>query len=139
MQNLKPILLIEDDCVDAMTVRRALRELKVPNELVQTANGEEALGYLRGEGNEQPCVILLDLNTPKMNGIEFLQIVKADESLKDIPAVVLSTSSEQRDVDETSKLGAADYTVKHVDYKKFVETLGSIDRYWSLIEEAIKG
>jgi len=139
MQNLKPILLIEDDLVDAMTVRRALKELKVPNQLVQTANGEEALRYLRGEGNEQPCVILLDLNTPKMNGIEFLQIVKSDESLKDIPAVVLSTSSEQRDIDESSKLGAADYIVKHVDYKKFVETLGSIDRYWSLLEEAIKG
>jgi len=139
MQNLKPILLVEDDCVDAMTVRRALKELKVPNQLVQTDNGEEALGYLRGEGNEQPCVILLDLNTPKMNGIEFLQIVKSDESLKDIPAVVLSTSSEQRDIDESSKLGAADYIVKHVDYKEFVETLGSIGRYWALIGEAIKG
>lgn len=139
MQNLKPILLIEDDCVDAMTVRRALKELKVPNQLVQTTNGEEALKHLRSEENEHPCVILLDLNAPKMSGVEFLQVTKADELLKDIPVVVLSTSSEQQDIDETSKLGAADYLIKHVDYKKFIETLSSIDRYWILIEESVKG
>lgn len=136
---MKPILLIEDDRVDTMTVRRALKDLGAPNQLVHTTNGEEALEHLRSEENEHPCIILLDLNAPKMSGVEFLQVMKADELLNDIPVVVLSTSSEQRDMDETSKLGAAGYLVKHVDYEKFVETLGSIDRYWALIEEPAKG
>jgi CheY-like chemotaxis protein len=79
MRNSRPVLLVEDDHVDAMTVKRALRELHVANPLVHTINGEEALNHLRAESNDSPCVILLDLNMPKMNGIEFLKIIKADE------------------------------------------------------------
>ena len=70
-------MLVEDDNVDAMTVKRALRELKVASNLARAVNGEEALEYLRNPANETPCVILLDLNMPRMNGIEFLKIVKA--------------------------------------------------------------
>ena len=73
MRNLRPILLVEDDSVDAMTVKRAFSELKITNELVRAVNGEEALNYLKEHLNEKPCVILLDLNMPKMNGIEFLK------------------------------------------------------------------
>ncbi len=134
MRNSKPILLIEDDNVDVMTVERVFRELKIANQLVSTSNGEQALEYLRTNGNKKPCVILLDLNMPKMNGTEFLKIVKTDEALKKIPVVVLTTSSQQRDVVESFKLGAAGYMVKSVDYGKFVETIRTITLYWTLSE-----
>jgi len=91
MRNLKPILLVEDDDVDVMTVERVFKDLKIKNQLVSTANGEEALEYLKNSGNKKSCIILLDLNMPKMNGIEFLKIVKADEVLKKIPVIVLTT------------------------------------------------
>ncbi len=134
MRNSKPILLIEDDNVDVMTVERVFRDLKIANQLVSTSNGEQALEYLRTNGNKKPCVILLDLNMPKMNGTEFLKIVKTDEALKKIPVVVLTTSSQQRDVVESFKLGAAGYMVKSVDYGKFVETIRTINLYWTLSE-----
>ena len=134
MRSSKPILLIEDDNVDVMTVERVFRDLKIANQLVSTSNGEQALEYLRSNGNKKPCVILLDLNMPKMNGTEFLKIVKKDESLKKIPVVVLTTSSQQQDVVESFKLGAAGYMVKSVDYGKFVETIRTINLYWTLSE-----
>jgi CheY-like chemotaxis protein len=71
MQNLKPILLVEDDRVDMMTFKRSLNDLGIKNEVIHANNGEDALEYLRGEGNEQPCVIFLDLNMPRMSGLEF--------------------------------------------------------------------
>jgi CheY-like chemotaxis protein len=134
MRNLKPILLVEDDSVDAMTVKRALKNLNVTNLLVHTLNGEEALNHLRAESNHKPCVILLDLNMPRMNGVEFLKVAKADDKLKLIPVVVLTTSKEDRDVVESFKLGVAGYIVKPVDYKKFVEAMRTIDIYWTLCE-----
>ena len=134
MRNLKPILLVEDDSVDAMTVKRALKDLKVRNPLAHSLNGEEALEYLRSGSNKSPCVILLDLNMPKMNGIEFLKIVKADETLKKIPVVVLTTSKDKQDVTESFEHSVAGYMVKPVDYKKFVETIGTVNMYWTLSE-----
>jgi len=134
MRNSKPVLLVEDDSVDAMTVKRAFKELKVLNPLVLTTNGEEALQYLRNESNEKPCVTLLDLNMPKMNGIEFLKIVKADDVLRKIPIVVLTTSKEESDIVESFKLSVAGYIVKPVDYKKFVEAIRAIELYWTLSE-----
>ena len=132
MRSSKPILLVEDDSVDAMTVERSLNDLKVTNPLVRTNDGEEALVYLNDPANESPCLILLDLNMPKMNGIEFLKTAKADEQLKQIPVVVLTTSDEQRDVVESFQLSVAGYMVKSVDYKKFVDTIRVIDLYWTL-------
>ena len=134
MRNSKPISLIEDDRVDAMIVKRAFKDLKVTNPLVHTVNGEEALEYLRDASNEKPCVILLDLNMPKLNGIEFLKIVKTDDELKKIPVVVLTTSKEKQDVIESFEHGAAGYVVKPTDYKKFVETIGTINLYWTSSE-----
>jgi CheY-like chemotaxis protein len=134
MRNGKPILLVEDDTIDAMTVKRAFKELKVTNLLAHTLNGEDALEYLRHEKNECPCVILLDLNMPKMNGVEFLKIAKNDPALKKIPVVVLTTSNEERDIVESFKLGVAGYIVKPVDYRKFVEAIRTIDLYWTLSE-----
>ena len=134
MRNCKPVLLVEDDTIDAMTVQQAFRDLNVANSLAHALNGEEALAYLRNETNERPCVILLDLNMPKMNGTEFLKIVKADSSLKRIPVVVLTTSNEERDIVESFRFGVAGYIVKPVDYRKFVEAIQTIDLYWTLSE-----
>lgn len=134
MKNLKPIMLVEDDKIDAMTVKRALKELKVVNELVHSVNGEEALEYLRNENNKKPCVIMLDLNMPKMNGIEFLEIVKKDETLKKLPIVILTTSKDEQDVVGSFNYSVAGYIVKPVDYKDFVEAIRTIDLYWSLSE-----
>ena len=134
MRNLRPILLAEDDSVDAMTVKRAFSELKVTNELVRVINGEEAIEYLKTHTDKKPCVILLDLNMPKMNGIEFLHVAKADDELRQIPVVVLTTSKDDRDKVETFKFSVAGYIVKPVDYKKFVEAMKVLNLYWTLSE-----
>lgn len=134
MRSTKPVLLVEDDSIDAMTVRRAFKDLKLTNELAHSINGEEALKYLEDQSNERPCVILLDLNMPRMNGTEFLKVIKADEELKKIPVIVLTTSNEERDVVESFRLSVAGYIVKPVDYKKFVEAIRTIDMYWTLSE-----
>ena len=133
---LKPVLLVEDDVVDAMTVKRALKELKVKNELVHTTDGKRALEYLRTSGNAKPCVILLDLNMPEMNGIEFLQVIKADDVLKEIPVVVLAASSEEKNIVETFHLGVAGYIFKPVDAKKLDE-FKPIKLYWTVEQQRI--
>jgi CheY-like chemotaxis protein len=134
MRSSKPILFVEDDRLDAMMVARALDELKVTNELVHKTNGKEALDYLTDEANKNPCLILLDLNMPKTNGVDFLRIAKADETLKRIPIVVLTSSTEEQDVIETFKLSVAGYIVKPMDYIKFVEAIRTLALYWTLSE-----
>lgn len=133
MRTERPILLVEDDQIDIMTVQRALRDLAVPNALVTAENGEEAIRYLQDDTNK-PGLILLDLNMPVMNGIEFLKVIKSDAKLKCIPVVVLTTSSEQRDKYESYELGIAGYMTKPVDYRKFVDLMRTIDTYWTLSE-----
>ena len=130
----KPILLIEDDQVDAMIVERALKEIRVSNPLDMACNGEEALDYLRDPEKENPCIMLLDLNMPKMNGVEFLREVKSDDSLKKIPILVLTTSREVGDRKDTFSNGVAGYMIKPVEYKDFVEVIKTIDKYWTLSE-----
>jgi CheY-like chemotaxis protein len=131
----KPILLVEDDQVDTMTVMRALKEIHVTNPLVHLENGEDAVNYLRDPQKETPCIILLDLNMPIMNGIEFLQVVKNDSSkVRCIPVVVLTTSEEQQDKVNSFNLGVAGYMAKPVDYRQFVEVMRSIDAYWTISE-----
>ncbi|MBA5638810.1 response regulator [Duganella sp. LX20W] len=132
--NNKPILLVEDDHVDVMTILRALKEIHVVNPVVSMENGEAALDYLRNPGNERPCIILLDLNMPIMNGIEFLQMIKHDADLKRIPVIVLTTSEEQQDKVHSFDLGVAGYMAKPVDYRRFVEMMRSIDLYWTISE-----
>ncbi len=102
------------------------------NPLVHTVNGEEALAHLQNPSNDRPCVILLDLNMPRMNGIEFLKVTKTDASLRRIPVVVLTTSSEERDVVQSFRLNVAGYIIKPVDYRNFVEAIRTIDLYWTL-------
>jgi len=134
MQKPKPILLVEDDSVDAMTVKRAMRDLQVSHSVIHSINGEEAIKYLTSPDMEKPFVILLDLNMPKMNGIEFLKVVKAHPELKTIPVIVLTTSKERHDVLDSFELGASGYMVKPVDYSKFVEIFSRIVIYWNSSE-----
>lgn len=130
----KPILVVEDDEVDIMTIRRALKEIHVLNPIVPQENGERALAWLHDATNEKPCIILLDLNMPVMNGIEFLHIIKKDEQLRRFPVVVLTTSEEQQDKVNSFNFSVAGYMAKPVDYRQFVEVMRSIDLYWSISE-----
>lgn len=130
----RPLLLVEDDRVDVMTIKRAFKEIHVVNPITHVENGEEALAHLREAGNEKPCLILLDLNMPVMNGIEFLEVIKQDEELKRIPVIVLTTSEEQQDKLNSFNLGVAGYMAKPVDYRQFVEVMRSIDMYWTISE-----
>jgi CheY-like chemotaxis protein len=126
----QPILLIEDDHVDVLTTRRALKEIHVDNPLVVCENGEQGLAWLR-DAADPPCLVLLDLNMPVMNGIEFLEQVKRDEHLRRIPMVVLTTSEEMEDKVRSFDLGIAGYMAKSLDYRRFVEAMRSIDAYWT--------
>jgi len=138
MRSTKPVLLVEDDVVDMMTVRRAFEELNLSNPLVHVSDGEQALEYLNDSRQAKPCVILLDLNMPRMNGVEFMRIAKADPVLRKIPIVVLTTSKDDRDIVDSYKLSAAGYIVKPVDYQSFVEAIRTIDIYWTISELPIE-
>jgi CheY-like chemotaxis protein len=134
MKGKKPILLVEDDAVDTMTVTRALKEIHVSTKIISVGNGKEALEYLRNVDNERPCIILLDLNMPKMSGFDFLYTVKKDEALKMIPVIVLTTSKEDQDKVDSFRLSVAGYMIKPVEYPKFIEVVRTINSYWSLSE-----
>jgi CheY-like chemotaxis protein len=135
------ILLVEDDDVDAENVVRAFKKNRIANMLFITVNGEDALAFLRNEDNysdkekfPRPSIILLDLNMPVMNGIEFLKVIKDDPHLKNIPVVVLTTSREENDRVESFNLSVAGYIIKPVDFNKFVEVVKAFDVYWTLSE-----
>ncbi len=128
----RPILIIDDDDVDVMTIRRALKELHVSNPVNRAQHGEAALAHLRDAASERPCIILLDLNMPIMNGLEFLQNIKGDPEFKSIPVIMLTTSDEQKDKFRSFDLGVAGYMTKPVDYRQFVEMIRSIDMYWAI-------
>lgn len=134
MNNRNPILLVEDDRIDAMTVKRALKELNVTNRVEHAKNGEEAIAYLEQCDHDKPCIILLDLNMPKMNGLEFLNVVKQDEKYSMIPVIVLTTSSDDHDRIESFRQNVAGYMIKPVDYMQFVDTMRTIQLYWTLSE-----
>ncbi len=131
MKSKKAILLVEDDMIDVMTVKRALRDINLTNELAVAANGEEALEYLRDAAKEKPGLILLDLNMPRMNGIEFLTILKQHQELRVIPVIILTTSNQENDIMQSFKLSAAGYMLKPVAYNQFVDVMKNIDNYWT--------
>jgi CheY-like chemotaxis protein len=134
MKYNKSILLVEDDHVDAMTVKRALKDVKVLNPLFVVGNGEEALRFLNENEKNLPGIILLDLNMPKMNGIEFLKIVKKSDRFKSIPIIVLTTSNADQDRIDSFSFSIAGYMIKPVEYLQFVETMRTIKIYWTLCE-----
>lgn len=134
IRNNRPILLVEDDEVDVLMVQRALRDLSVENPLRVASNGEVALTLLQDDEEDRPALILLDLNMPRMGGLDFLRTLRETGAAKGIPVVVLSTSRQDRDVLESFNMNIAGYMVKPVDYQKFVELMSTIDRYWTLSE-----
>lgn len=134
MNSLHPILLVEDDEIDIMTVKRCFKQLKVPNQLMVASDGEEAMLLLSSLEIPLPCFILLDINLPKMNGLEFLRSLKTSPSLKKTPVVMLTASREETDVALCFELGVAGYMVKPVEYQDFVEIIELLYAYWSKSE-----
>jgi CheY-like chemotaxis protein len=129
------ILLVEDDEVDVMNVRRAFVKGNITNPLFVAGNGLEALERLRGEEiPKSRRLVLLDLNMPKMNGIEFLRQLRADPQLTLTPVVVLTTSDAERDKVEAYNLHVAGYLLKPVTFASFCETMASLNKYWTLVE-----
>ncbi len=135
--NAIEILLVEDNLDDAGLTIRALKKHHLANNLLHLQDGEEALNYLFSERlNAIPKVILLDLKMPKVDGIEVLRRLKADERRKTIPVVVLTSSKEERDIVESYKLGVNAYIVKPVDFDKFVKAISEIGFFWLLLNQS---
>ncbi|QIR38681.1 response regulator [Tolypothrix sp. PCC 7910] len=134
------ILLVEDDEVDIMNVKRAFKKVNITNPIYLANNGLEALNMLRGHGEQPPAIpterrlILLDLNMPKMGGIEFLQELRSDPRLKTTPVVVMTTSNQDQDRVEAYNLNVAGYILKPVTFSNFVEMMATLNRYWILCE-----
>ena len=131
------ILLVEDDEVDVMNVKRAFKKNNIANPLHVAANGVEALEMLRSASSpisRERRLVLLDLNMPKMGGIEFLRELRADPELRPTPVVVLTTSNEERDRVEAYNLNVAGYIVKPVTLTNFIETMATLNKYWMLSE-----
>lgn len=134
------ILLVEDDEVDVMNVRRAFKKNNIVNPIYIAGNGLEALAILRGEAKIEPVMpqsrrlVLLDLNMPRMNGIEFLRKLRMDEKLRSLPVIVLTTSNEDKDKVEAYNLNVAGYILKPVTFSNFVEVMSTLNKYWMLNE-----
>ncbi len=131
----KPILLVEDNPVDADLTLRAFAKRKLANPVVVARDGEEALAWIpRWDGGEPvPEVILLDLKMPRVNGLEVLEQLKAHPVYNTIPVVVLTSSAEDSDVRSAYRLGANSYIVKPVDFDKFSEVAAQIELYWCVL------
>ena len=133
-EHLLNILLVEDDDVDVMNVRRAFQRAHVSNPLYVASNGLEALDLLRGDtvplGRR---LVLLDLNMPRMNGIEFLRAIRADDELRSLPVVVLTTSNDERDKVNAYNLNVAGYLLKPVTFADFVDLMAALNKYWMLV------
>ncbi|WP_224368180.1 response regulator [Hyalangium versicolor] len=129
------ILLVEDDEVDVMNVQRSFKKNNISNPLYVAGNGVEALEMLRsGAVPAQNRLILLDINMPKMNGIEFLRVLRADPALRASPVVVLTTSNDDKDRMESFQLNVAGYLLKPVTFSSFVDLMLALNKYWMLVE-----
>lgn len=130
------ILLVEDDQMDVMTILRAFKEAGVSNSLHIAPDGEEAISYLEDASHPAPRLILLDLNMPRMSGLEFLRIAKGDSKWRSIPVVVLTTSDQLSDRQQCYDLSVAGYIVKPMDYSAFVDVVKTVKAYWDINEFA---
>jgi CheY-like chemotaxis protein len=129
------ILLVEDDELDVMNVRRAFNKNNIANPLYTAGNGQEALEMLRGDAiPSERRLILLDLNMPRMGGIEFLKTLRADPKLQPTTVVVLTTSDEERDRVQAYNLNVAGYILKPVTLPAFVDLMATLNKYWSVNE-----
>jgi CheY-like chemotaxis protein len=145
MNKLGRILIFEDDPRDVELTLAALAEYNLANEVVITRDGRQALDYLQCAGefsartNENPAVLLLDLKLPKVDGLEVLEKIKADEHLKVIPVVVLTSSHEEKDMMKSYRLGVNAYVVKPVDFHEFINAVKELGVFWALINEPPPG
>lgn len=137
MKESRPILLVENDPVQAKAVERAFGAHGVRSSCVNFADGNDALVHLRHQNGEKPWLILLNLDLPGMTGVEFLEAVKSDEVLKTIPVVLLTASSHQDDIARSFELGAAGYMIKIPEYEGLLETVKTIAQYWNLCEKPV--
>jgi CheY-like chemotaxis protein len=129
------ILLVEDDEVDVMNVRRAFEKNKILNPLYVAADGREALGMLKdGRVPRERRLVLLDLNMPGMNGFEFLRELRGDRELKLTPVVVLTTSGDEQDKVDAYGFNVAGYLRKPVEFPRFMELTAALNKYWTLVE-----
>ncbi len=127
------ILLIEDDIIEVMKLKRTIATLKLSHEIVEANNGIQALEILNKKDN-LPDIILLDLNMPMLNGIEFLTMLKNCNALKNIPAIILTTSNHQKDLLECYKIGIAGYVLKPLKYEEYTSKIQHVLAYWSINE-----
>ena len=129
---IRPILLVEDRAIDVDLTKRAFAKRKLLNPIEVARDGEEALAFFdRWEAGEPlPICILLDLRMPKINGLEVLRRLKSHPTFSTIPVIVLTTSTEDRDIEEAYKLGCNSYIVKPVEFDKFLEVASKIELYW---------
>jgi two-component system, response regulator len=132
------ILLVEDNDDDAELARRAFQHGKINNKLVRARDGLDALDYLFARGKyagrdvrDQPTLTLLDLNIPKIHGLEVLKAIRADERTRHLPVVILTTSNEDRDRMSAYDHYANSYVIKPIDYDKFIAAAGNLSLYWT--------
>ncbi|WP_426092552.1 response regulator [Flavobacterium sp. DSR3-2] len=133
-QKLVNILLVEDDEIDVMNVKRAFSKNKIMNPLFVAGNGVEALEMLDDKIIPLPKIIILDINMPKMNGIEFLKIIRENEKLKNISVFVLTTSNEDSDKINAYNLNVAGYILKPLSFEKFLTSVATLKNFWQLCE-----
>ncbi|HUY13660.1 MAG TPA: response regulator [Terriglobia bacterium] len=138
--NLRPILLVEDDPNDVELVQKAFDDGHLANPVIVARDGVEALSLLRPDGNTGQCamlpvVVLMDIKMPRMNGLELLKEIRTDPRLKHIPAVIMTSSRASPDLDEAYKLGVNAYVVKPVNFSDFVEAIKVIGKFWAVLNE----
>lgn len=127
------ILLIEDDSIEIMKLERTVSKLEVKHKITKAKNGEEALECLKSD-SRLPDIILLDLNMPRMSGIEFLSILKADDAYKYLPTIILTTSENRADLLECYKVGIAGYIIKPLKYEDYESKIKKVLSYWEVNE-----
>jgi len=130
MRKLLKILFIEDDTIESMKFNRVIATLKFGHHINEAKNGEEALAFLTHKDN-LPDIIILDLNMPKLNGIDFLTILKNDIVLNYIPAIILTTSCNHNDIKQCYKIGIAGYILKPLKYEDYISKIKHVLEYWS--------
>jgi len=135
----EPILLAEDNDDDVLITKRAWKKGQIKNKLYVVNNGEQALEFLYRKGefanSPRPCLMLLDLKMPRVDGFEVLETIKGDSYLKKMPVIILTTSSRSKDVDRAYELGANSYIVKPVSYENFIQTVIAMQKYWLVVCE----
>jgi CheY-like chemotaxis protein len=134
------VVIVEDDPNDAELIVRVFRKHNMVNRIVLLKDGAEALSFFFGSGaDEYPKIVLLDLKLPKVNGIEVLQRLKADERTKDIPVVVLTSSAENQDLRDAYRYGANSYVTKPIRFEEFANAVSELRLYWLLLNRPLEG